>query len=425
MYFVLYDRNLRSIGETYILEDWSRTQRSVDFDDLKITGEQIPTYSDPFLVVINDQQGKMQFSGLASTPVIDERNKKTNLYLKDYMTLMNSEIVVDWSQFTDNTVAGYLQFILSRWLEQTDVGLPHITWNLSQLEGIVWDADNLPIPQGTGSHQVYELVSNVMTYYDIYCEPDLSLKQKQLTFCFKRSGRYYVSIRLSDFGVAEIEKSFGEYNRASVYSHKFDKIQIWSLTTDNLVIRTDLPVVQIRVGGELSGYDDAVKLELFDPTQTLQTGDQILWGLDKAEVDWDGSDYSILCKYNSIFSRNRGMEIPIQGVYGSNLLTIYKELVYPAKNKNFIAQDEESLQEEMYNAVMELSKNRYQENIDIDAIQHRSILDLTQVDFSYRVEVYTEDGYYKTLPVGEIETDSKGKHIVKLGYRVQELTQEI
>jgi hypothetical protein len=29
------------------------------------------------------------------------------------------------------------------------------------------------------------------------------------------------------------------------------------------------------------------------------------------------------------------------------------------------------------------------------------------------------------LPVGEIETDSKGKYIVRLGHRIQELTQEL
>ena len=67
----------------------------------------------------------------------------------------------------------------------------------------------------------------------------------------------------------------------------------------------------------------------------------------------------------------------------------------------------------------------YQENIDLDAQRYKSVIDLTNIDFSYIIKVYTNEGEYKQLPVGEIETDSNGKHIVRLGYRVQELTQEI
>ena len=65
------------------------------------------------------------------------------------------------------------------------------------------------------------------------------------------------------------------------------------------------------------------------------------------------------------------------------------------------------------------------ENIDLDAQKFKSIIDLTNADFSYDVEVYADNGYYKSLPIGEIETDSKGKHIVRIGHRVQELTQEL
>ena len=56
MYFVLYDKDLKSIGETKILERWNRVQRATDFDDISITGEQILYSANPFLVVINDRQ---------------------------------------------------------------------------------------------------------------------------------------------------------------------------------------------------------------------------------------------------------------------------------------------------------------------------------------------------------------------------------
>ena len=118
-----------------------------------------------------------------------------------------------------------------------------------------------------------------------------------------------------------------------------------------------------------------------------------------------------------------------------------EELVYPAKTRNFVAQEvtetttgdngetikttSDGINTAVHNAVMGLANNRYQENMDLNAQQYRSIVDLTAVDFSYIFDVYTNAGKYKSLPVGEIETDSKGTHIVRLGHRVQELTQEL
>ena len=71
MYFVLYDKNMNPIGDTYILEDWSRIQRAVDYDALDIIGEQIPYFLNPVFVVANNHRGNMLFSGLASTTEIN------------------------------------------------------------------------------------------------------------------------------------------------------------------------------------------------------------------------------------------------------------------------------------------------------------------------------------------------------------------
>lgn len=344
MYFVLYDRFLRSIGETYILESWSRIQRAVDFDELKIEGELIPYSADPFLVVINDRQGKIMFSGLASTPSINDKTKKTTLSLKDYTTLFNTEIILDWSLFTGKSVGDYLDFALSAWLNQTDVGMEVIRWDVRKLLSIPLDTS---IPIGTGKENVslHSIVYDVLNYYNAHCDPVLDLFTKTLTFVFKESFKNTISIRLSDFGVTMIDKSFGEYNRVTVYSSLYEKNQEWALSEDNSVVK----------------------------------------------------------------------------------LPSEKPLVYPAKNRNFVAEngEEQSLYNAVYDAVMGLAGNRYQENIDLDAQRYKSIIDIGSVDFSYSVQVYTNDGYYKTLPVGEIETDSKGKHIIRLGYRIQELTQRL
>lgn len=344
MYFVLYDRFLKSIGETYLLESWARTQRAVDFDELRIVGEEIPQNANPFLVVINDRQGKQMFSGLASTPIIDNNAKKSTLTLKDYLTLFNSEVIVDWDSFSGTTVASLIDFVFNTWKNQIDVGLENIICDTSAIIDIALDTE---LYNFTGKENVlaYTLIADAINYYNLYNENKLDLKNETLTFYFKKSDVNSISIRLSDFGIKSIEKSFGDYNRATVYSSTFVKNQEWALSENNNIVKL--------------------------PTQY--------------------------------------------------------DIIYPAKNRNFIAKDttQQAINDAVYEAVMGLAENRYQENIDLDAQRYKSVIDLTNIDFSYIIKVYTNEGEYKQLPVGEIETDSNGKHIVRLGYRVQELTQEI
>lgn len=352
MYFVLYNRFLKSIGEPYVLESWSRTQRAVDLDSLRIEGAQIPFSADPFLVVVNDRQGKQMFSGLASTPVINDKTKKTSIILKDYLTLLNSDVMIDFSKFFAEYVAGatlgdYLNFVLNYWKEEIDLGFETVTWSVDSVyeEPLTHTQDMSSIQ----SVNICDHILGLVNYYNLYIVSSLDLNTKTLTYTFYPASLNSVSIRLKDFGVEVIEKSFGDYNRATVYNFNHVKMQQWALTKDNQVVK--LP---------------------------------------------------------------------------SN-----KELVYPAKNKNFIGKDPNtsgstgSLNGAVFDAVMGLAQNRYQENVDLDAQKYKSVLDLTGIDFSYKVDVYTDDGYYKNLPVGEIVTDSKGKHIIRLGHRVQELTQEI
>lgn len=351
MYFVLYDRFLKSIGETYILESWNRTQRAIDFDEMKIVGEQIPYSANPAIVVVNDKQGHQLFSGLASTPSLDEKNKKSSLTLKDYLTLFNSEIFVLSNSLQAYYVGDFLSFLLNSFNQQIKTGLDlSIEFDVEDIKDVVIDESiEFPFKNKTISTSAYSLILDMITYYDLYCTSKLDLYRKTLTFKFGKAKKNRESIKLADFGFDFIEKSFGDYNRARVFNFNNTGSKVlyeYGLTTENSVI----PIT-------------------------------------------DGTDLN--------------------------------KLVYPAKYKNFVAEEVSKQNDARYDAVMGLAQNRYQENIDLDAQKYSSIKDLTKVDFSYTVDVYLKDGKYRSLPVGEIETDSKGKYIVKLGYRVQELTQEL
>lgn len=342
MYYVLYDRNLKPIGSSYLLESWSRIRRSYDFDSMSIEGEQIPLSADPFIVVINDKQGKISFSGLASTPESIEKTKKTKITLKDYKTLWNTDILIPNSKLMRRYLFQEIEDFLIVWSMSCDTGLPSVSWDISQIMDIEIE-ESLTKAQ---SIFLYDTLSGLLSLYNVYVETELDLYRKTLKFIFKKAGIESVSIRLKDFNIHSVEKSFGDFNRVSIYSKSLSLVQSWGITEDNNIVK------------------------ISEDTQSL---------------------------------------------------------IYPAKVKNFIADSDsaEDINNALYEAVLELSQNRYQENIDIDIQQGKSIIDLGAVDFSYSVNTYIEGERYRTLPVGEIETDSKGKHILRLGYRMQELTQEI
>lgn len=356
MFYSLYDRNLNSIGKTYTLESWSRTRRSVDFDNATIVGEQIPYWVEPFFVDISDEHGRQIFSGLASTPQIDEKNKKTTISLKDYITLFNSDIVVDWGDIPSEglRLSEYLDYILTKWKEQIFSGFSAVFWDLSDLENVYWDKD-ITLGEGKESVSAQVLIQDALNLYNLYKSSRLDVSAKSLTFYFGRQGRHETQIKLRDFGVDTVEKSFGEYNRVSVYDSSLTLHHRWALTQNNTIMKISNP------GDERSS-----------------------------------------------------------------------DLVYPAKNRNFVArQPDDSLTQDqaiydaLYDALMGLANNRYQESITLDVQKAKSLVDLSSVGFDYTVTVYAENGLYRNLPVGSISEDSAGKHSIVLGRSREELTQEV
>lgn len=345
MYFVLYDRNLNTIGSTYVLENWHRTRRAYDYDDMSIEGERIPDNAEPFFVVVNDKTGHMNFSGLAGTPENDDETNKTKITIKDYRTLFNSDIVIDWSQFKGTTFKDLLDFVLNLWKTQNgEIGFDNIEFDTNEVSDILLDTE-IDLGQEKESFQVYEFLSENMYYYSAYTDVILDIYVKKLTFAFKKVGTRKVSVKLADFDIGKVAKDFGEYNQATVYTSDFVKQGTWILTADNAV----------------------AKLE-------------------------DGKTF------------NR---------------------IYPVKNRNFVAASTEAdaLNSAIYDAIFGLAENRYAESFDLDINANAAGEYIRDIGFDTSVEVYTADGYYKTLPIGEIEQDSDDTHIIRVGYRAQELTQ--
>lgn len=329
MYFLLYDRGLNSFDGSYILESWTRTQRAYDFDDMQFIGEAVSPEIEPFFVVAMDYRGKQLFGGLCSNPEIDEKTKKSTIIVKDFLTLFNTDIIIDMAPM--QTVKELFEYIAVN----CNCGFSSIQIDTTEIASII-----LENKADKGNYLAYEIMSQQFSYYGIYAKSWLDINAKKIVIKFaKLGGENTKKIRLKDFGVERISKNIGEITRVAIFGNDFKKIESFVL-----------------------GYDNNIYKE---PTSN--------------------------------------------------------NLVYPLKTKNFVASSAEAkdVEQAKYDALMELAKNRYNENIDIeDRFNY-----LENVDFGYLLEVSTEKGIYKMLPLGEIETDSKGKHLFRVGYRPQLLTQ--
>lgn len=99
--------------------------------------------------------------------------------------------------------------------------------------------------------------------------------------------------------------------------------------------------------------------------------------------------------------------------------------IYPVRTKIF---ESEYLAQAQLDALMELTSNRYVENILITSDKVYNPIEIDNLEFFTKVNVYTEIGFYKTLPVSEKEITFTAKAkttIIKLGFKRTLLTEII
>ena len=98
---------------------------------------------------------------------------------------------------------------------------------------------------------------------------------------------------------------------------------------------------------------------------------------------------------------------------------------YPVKAKIF---KDQYLFNAQFQAILELCNNRWVDNIWLDSNDPKNPIDLSEVDIMNRFYIYTDDGFYKMLPVSEIElriTEKTLQKRIKLGFRKEKLTDII
>ena len=99
--------------------------------------------------------------------------------------------------------------------------------------------------------------------------------------------------------------------------------------------------------------------------------------------------------------------------------------IYPVRTKIF---QNEYLAQAQFDAINELTTNRYNENILITSDNIYNPIEIQDIEFFTRIKIFTDSGFYKILPVSEKEivfTAKTKKSIIKLGFKRTLLTEII
>lgn len=91
--------------------------------------------------------------------------------------------------------------------------------------------------------------------------------------------------------------------------------------------------------------------------------------------------------------------------------------IYPVRTKIF---ENKYLSQAQFDAISELVDNRYVENILLTSDNVYNPIDIEDLELYTKINVYTDEGFYKTLPVSEKEitfTSKKKSSIIKLGFK--------
>lgn len=172
---------------------------------------------------------------------------------------------------------------------------------------------------------------------------------------------------------------------------------------------TDAPVKVAFAVKHIGKVDDdgnrnLVSVELSD--FGISEIDKVINGVNKVVVYEDDTYTDTMPLIYYLYSDNT---IGTNGVHASR--------IYPEKVEIFAGDNG------LYNAIKMLAENMYNENINIPISESVAGKLLADVDFDTLVDVYSGGVFYRTLPIGEIETTHDGKKTIKVGYRAQEIVQ--
>lgn len=386
MYISIYSKN-KIYGKRQHLANLSHitydmTLRTFDFNTLQADGYTDDDFSNGIVYVINDDNGRHLYSGFCKNAQRDGSISSNKWSFKgdDFRRIFDTEILLDYSQdeVHDFTVSGIFNKVVNLVTTSTDQD-PELEVFDIQVIVPTDTRDASFVGDYTGQYFIenaYSFLKVYLSYFEYYISSRYDVVNDRIVFEFVRATGEE-SIKLKDF--------------------------LYSRTTTDISLNKAIATVKFETRQGKKEGDVIVEEQGEEPTPEEEE-------IIVPRPSTLPTKYYYLTKDNKIYE---------------DILPESANRVYPVRCKIF---EDEFLSKAQYNAVSELVNSRYSEDIRITTDDIYNPIDLAPINLFTQVNVYTDEGFYKKLPVAEkhIKYTLKEKAtVIKLGFKKTLLTEII
>lgn len=223
----------------------------------------------PTFVIIKDDLGRdVLYSSLAGVPEIT-KNNKTRINGTDLKTLLSSDIILNYGQYTDeNTVGDVIDYIFTNWNSQVNKDTISYEVIYKNNADEILLTSLIPAPE----QSVYDALEELQSYlsaYNLYIDTKIDLVEKKVVFEIGKTmlDTKVQNIKLWEYDIKNYGKWVADINETQGYyidtNETWTTNYAWILTKNNEITTTlsqrDIYPIKRRIYISRTSLNEATK----------------------------------------------------------------------------------------------------------------------------------------------------------------------
>lgn len=263
MFYVLYDKNFKSIGHTrstYPVNTWKWTRRAFEFDELTIEGMRFKNMDGAMFVALQEDKGTIRAVALSGVPSVSETAAKINAI--DPRRMLDTEALIDLGRaFTGlESLYAYLislafdtysmkQVSSSKYILSNGMPFKEIIIDCQSLydNQILIKTDAIVLEKDIGN--VWDTIQSINAVHEVALLANIDIVTQSLIFKVVVITEE-ININLEDFGTKKVVRDSLYTNRVICFNKEYTSREIYYLTQEDKVFsqnQVDFDKVQLPI----------------------------------------------------------------------------------------------------------------------------------------------------------------------------------
>lgn len=272
MFYVLYDKNFKSIGRTrstYPVNTWKWTRRAFEFDELTIEGMKFKNMDGAMFVALQEDRGTIRAVALSGIPSVSVTTAKINAI--DPRRMLDTEALIDLErQFTGLTAlyAYLISIVFDTYSMKQVSSSKYILSGGNPFSEIIIDCqslydnhvnvqtDAIVAEQAIGN--VWNTIQSINAVHGTALLASIDIVAKALTFKVVVITDE-ININLEDFGTKKVVRDSLYTNRVICYNKEHSSREVYYLTQEDQVFSqnaVDFEKIQYPIQTKIFEADD-------------------------------------------------------------------------------------------------------------------------------------------------------------------------